>query len=61
MESSDLLNSQGQIINFGLFNCVDPLAKCQVKIMRIKKVKIRKEKSRIRTVSGATLIRMDAK
>jgi hypothetical protein len=59
MEIPDLMNSQGQVANFGLYNCVDPYAKCQVKILRIKKNKVRRDKSRLRTISGATSIRLD--
>jgi hypothetical protein len=61
MEVQDLLNSQGQVVNFGLYNCVDPYAKCQAKVIRIRKMKLRRDKSRIRTISGATSIRMDSK
>lgn len=61
MEASDLTASQGQAVSFGLYNCVDPYAKCQVKVGRVRRIKLRREKSRIRTLSGATSVRLDSK
>jgi hypothetical protein len=61
MDVADLMTSQGQLVNFGLYNCVDPYAKCQVKVGRVRKGRARRDKSRIRTISGATSIRMDSK
>ena len=58
---ADLMSSQGQLVNFGLYNCVDPYAKCQVRVGRVRKGRSRRDKSRIRTISGATSIRMESK
>ncbi len=60
MDVADLNNSQGQTVNYGLYNCVDPNAKCQIRIVRLRKIKLKKEKSRLRTLSGATSIRLDS-
>lgn len=40
---------------------MDPYAKAQVRVIRLKKSKVKREKSRLRTVSGATSIRLDNK
>lgn len=61
MEASDLTASQGQTVSFGLYNCVDPYAKCQVKVGRVRRIKLKRERSRIRTLSGATSVRLDSK
>lgn len=60
MEIGDLSNSQGQNVNYGLYNCVDPSAKCQIRIVRLRKIKVKKDKSRLRALSGATSIRLDS-
>jgi len=57
MENNDLVNSQGQLVSFGLYNCLDPNAKCQVKVVRAKRIKVKVEKNRLRTVSGVTSIK----
>lgn len=61
MDVNELSNAQGQLANFGLYNCVDPYAKAQVRVIRLKKSKAKREKSRMRTVSGATSIRLENK
>jgi hypothetical protein len=59
IENQDIIYGQGQNIVFGLYNCLDSNAKCQIKVNKVKKVKIRKDKNRIRTISGATSLRSD--
>lgn len=61
MDVNELSNALGQIANFSLYNCVDPYAKAQARVIRLKKSKVKRDKSRLRTISGATSIRLENK
>ena len=59
MENNDIVPYQGQFVIIPLSNCLDPQAKCEIKVVRVRSIRYKKNNNRIRTTSGVSSIRGD--